>query len=401
MYSIMPALVSALFLGYGLYVVAEKGFTRVSTSFLILCITTVFWQTTWAVLFQVDNTQWAGILVKAGYLLILFLPTSLYQFLTEISERQGERRLVFTSYAIAAVLAVLDLSDSADSLKGGELGQPGPYGGIAVYKQQIEQALAGKGKIRQKDFMGHGTLVAGTAAASSVNWGGEYGGVAPAAELIGAKVTPTPRDSVFSDVYIMNALAFIDSVAGARGIPWVANMSFGSELGAHDGTDPLERFIASYVNSGQPGRAVAVSSGNSRQRAVHASGDFTTAAGDSLVLELAVSGGTAKPDHVIRLEIWLSAGHPGLSFSLLSPAGRRYGPYPDGYASDDTLLTQDAVLIVENAKGGPYPDNGDRLVAVEFYDLGWWDSSIESDSLEIAAGTWKIALHSNTGLFEA
>ncbi|MDP2451026.1 MAG: ATP-binding protein [Polaromonas sp.] len=109
MYSILPALVSALFLGYGLYVVAEKGFTRVSTSFLILCITTVFWQTTWAVLFQVDNTQWAGILVKAGYLLILFLPTSLYQFLTEISERQGERRLVFTSYAVAAMLAVLDL----------------------------------------------------------------------------------------------------------------------------------------------------------------------------------------------------------------------------------------------------------------------------------------------------
>ncbi|HLA38716.1 MAG TPA: S8 family serine peptidase, partial [Candidatus Glassbacteria bacterium] len=59
------------------------------------------------------------------------------------------------------VLSVLDLSDSADSLKGGELGQPGPYGGIAVYKQQIEQALADKGKIRQKDFMGHGTLVAG------------------------------------------------------------------------------------------------------------------------------------------------------------------------------------------------------------------------------------------------
>jgi signal transduction histidine kinase len=109
MYSILPALVSALFLGYGLYVVAEKGFTRVSIGFLILCISTVFWQTTWAVLFQVEDPRWAAILVKTGYLLILFLPTSLYQFLTEISERQGERRLVAASYAVAAVLAVLDL----------------------------------------------------------------------------------------------------------------------------------------------------------------------------------------------------------------------------------------------------------------------------------------------------
>ena len=46
MYSVLPALVSALFLGYGLYVVAEKGFTRVSTSFLVLCVTTFFWQAT-------------------------------------------------------------------------------------------------------------------------------------------------------------------------------------------------------------------------------------------------------------------------------------------------------------------------------------------------------------------
>lgn len=110
MYSILPAIVSALFLAYGLYVVAEKGFTRVSTSFFILCITTVFWQATWAVLFQVGDPQWANVLVKSGYLLILFLPTSLYQFLTEISGRKGERRFVFTSYGLAAILAILDIT---------------------------------------------------------------------------------------------------------------------------------------------------------------------------------------------------------------------------------------------------------------------------------------------------
>jgi two-component system, CAI-1 autoinducer sensor kinase/phosphatase CqsS len=109
MFSVLPAIVSALFLGYGLYVVAEKGFNRVSTSFFVLCVTTFFWQGLWAVLFQTHEPATARILVKAGYLLILFLPTSLYQFLAEISQRKGERRLILLSYGFAAVLGVFDI----------------------------------------------------------------------------------------------------------------------------------------------------------------------------------------------------------------------------------------------------------------------------------------------------
>lgn len=110
MYSVLPAIVSALFLGYGAYVVAERGFNRVSTSFLLLCLTTFFWQATWSILFQVDDPAVAVLLAKAGYLLILFLPTSLYQFLVEISERTQERRWVWVSYAVATALAVLLLN---------------------------------------------------------------------------------------------------------------------------------------------------------------------------------------------------------------------------------------------------------------------------------------------------
>ena len=110
MYSVLPAVVSALFLGYGLYAIAHKGFSRVTVSFLILCVTTFFWQGIWAVLFQVQDPAVAGILVKAGYLLILFLPTSLYWFLAEISERPGERRWIVLSYSLAAVLGVFDLT---------------------------------------------------------------------------------------------------------------------------------------------------------------------------------------------------------------------------------------------------------------------------------------------------
>lgn len=110
MYSLLPAIVSVLFLGYGLYVVAEKGFTRVSTSFLALCIATFCWQATWAVLFQVRDPQLADILIRLGYLFILVLPTSLYQFLAEISGRGAERRWIWLSYGVATVLGLFDVA---------------------------------------------------------------------------------------------------------------------------------------------------------------------------------------------------------------------------------------------------------------------------------------------------
>ncbi|MEM4988112.1 ATP-binding protein [Collimonas sp. H4R21] len=106
MYSLLPALVASVFLGYGLYVLCTQGFTRIGISFSALCIISAFWQGTWAVLFQVHTPGLAMFLIKFGYLLILFLPTSLYHFLTEVSDRAKERHLVYLSYGIASVLAL-------------------------------------------------------------------------------------------------------------------------------------------------------------------------------------------------------------------------------------------------------------------------------------------------------
>lgn len=106
MYSIFPAVVASIFLAYGLYVLASKGFTRIGMSFFVLCLISAFWQGTWAILFQTKNVQTAILLTKFGYLLILFLPTSLYHFLSEISGNEKERRYVIASYVVAAILAV-------------------------------------------------------------------------------------------------------------------------------------------------------------------------------------------------------------------------------------------------------------------------------------------------------
>lgn len=107
MYSLFPAVVAVLFLGYGLHVLKRAGATRSSLSFFLLCLTTFAWQFSWAVLFQVEDPAVADVLVRVGYFFILFLPTSLYHFLVELSGRSSERRWVLASYALAALLATV------------------------------------------------------------------------------------------------------------------------------------------------------------------------------------------------------------------------------------------------------------------------------------------------------
>lgn len=85
MYSILPAFVSALFLGFGVYVLLTEGLTRLSVPFALMCATTFFWQGTWAFLFQTSDPELSGVLVKVGYFFILFLPTTFYHFVTEVS----------------------------------------------------------------------------------------------------------------------------------------------------------------------------------------------------------------------------------------------------------------------------------------------------------------------------
>ncbi|MEX3689961.1 ATP-binding protein [Paraburkholderia sp. BR14263] len=113
MYSILPAFVSALFLGFGVYVLLTEGFTRLSVPFALMCATTFFWQGTWAFLFQTSDPELSGVLVKVGYFFILFLPTTFYHFVTEVSARRGERPLLIASYLLSVLLAaLLLLSDS-------------------------------------------------------------------------------------------------------------------------------------------------------------------------------------------------------------------------------------------------------------------------------------------------
>ncbi|MGF6571440.1 signal transduction histidine kinase [Paraburkholderia sp. GAS333] len=107
MYAIPPAIVSAMFLVFGLYILITQGVTRLTVPFILMCVTTFGWQGAWTLLFQTDNPEVASWLVRLGYLFILFLPTAFYHFVIEVAGRRREQPLLLVSYGLCVGLAAL------------------------------------------------------------------------------------------------------------------------------------------------------------------------------------------------------------------------------------------------------------------------------------------------------
>ena len=113
-----------------------------------------------------------------------------------------------------------------------------------------------------RDSIGHGTHVTSLAAGNGLSQDPpRYLGVAPEAELIVARVTSSGAG--ITDADIVRATRFVFERATELGRPAVANLSLGSDFGAHDGSSGLERALASLVGAEHPGRAIVLAAGNS------------------------------------------------------------------------------------------------------------------------------------------
>ncbi|MBT5856661.1 hypothetical protein HOH87_08540 [bacterium] len=112
MYSVIPFLSAIYFLVLGGYVLSKGWQCRKNITFFLLGVTTFFWQVSIAVLFYVSNPELAYIAAKSGYFIIFFLPTCFFHFLVEVSEENQNRKWVYLSYSIAALMALLDMSNN-------------------------------------------------------------------------------------------------------------------------------------------------------------------------------------------------------------------------------------------------------------------------------------------------
>lgn len=108
--------------------------------------------------------------------------------------------------------------------------------------------------------IGHATFVTNVAAGSRIAENDFYG-VAPEAEII---MVPSSlnEDEVLEDVQ------FISSFAEKEQKPWVINMSFGTQMGAHDGQSYFDQALCDVLKAA-PGRQIIAAIGNDNATPIH------------------------------------------------------------------------------------------------------------------------------------
>lgn len=138
---------------------------------------------------------------------------------------------------------------------------PQPYG----YGQVWDSTDINSGACTHDDaIQSHGTNVAGIAAGNGLAVG-RYKGVAPEADMV---VVASDFNSSNWLSTVADAVAYIFGIADSLDRPCVVNISAGSYLGSHDGSDPAALRIDSMVKA-KSGRFISCAAGNLGNRPFH------------------------------------------------------------------------------------------------------------------------------------
>ncbi len=233
------------------------------------------------------------------------------------------------------------------------------------------------------DSFGHGTHVAGIAA-SSGRATGNYTGVAPDAAIVFVKSGHEickGASWTFSTSQILDGINYIVKKAAGLGKRAVINLSLGGNIGAHDGTDPLERGLDAFVKAGVP---IVVAAGNVAQDNGHARGQL--AQGAKVSVNIAVRESTTD----LAVDIWYSPLDQ-IDATLTTPSGENYAiPTPPGgakstYGNVTTLAGSfdngnELYLEVNSTNSLPAEGWTATLNAKQVNSQGFWDAWVDTSS---------------------
>lgn len=200
-------------------------------------------------------------------------------------------------------------------------------------------------KLPTIDVSGHGTAVAGIAAASLTDG---YQGVARGAELLIVKLGGNTGvlSGYSKTTEIMRAVTYCIRKARALGKPIVINLSFGNTYGAHDGTSLLERFLD---NAAEIGRTViCVGSGNEGNASGHVTGRATGAETVDLVV--------ADFERNLSVQLWKHYSDV-FRLSLRAPGGSVVNLMPeraDASGGGYVLRVENTRILVYFGEPTPY-----------------------------------------------
>jgi len=164
------------------------------------------------------------------------------------------------------------------------------------------------------------------------------------------------------------------------------NLSASDNQGPHDGTTLGEQFLDGLLTV--PGRAIALSAGNSTNTNAHAAG--TVAAGGTANLVLNYAAGAPNSDDI---EIWYD-GHDRFTVTITAPNGTVIGPVAAGAAAGPVAVGGAGVTVTVTSVLND-PRNGDNLISIII--------TVPAGQT-VPAGNWTIALGGTTvinGTFNA
>ena len=201
-------------------------------------------------------------------------------------------------------------------------------------------------KCLQRDRAGHGTHVAGIAAGNGKSYIGEqtpYIGIAPEAEIIMVNVG---SEGILEDD-VVEGIEFVKNKAGELGRPFVINLSLGTDLGSHDGTDLFSQTLKSFIEEGV---IIVKSAGNSADYNSHLSD--VVSAGEEKEYELYMMGTFAL------IDIWYPGGDE-LEIKVSTPCGPT-----EFHGVGSGVAYSGSCAYVEIVSEDTNPLNGDREILI-------------------------------------
>lgn len=294
------------------------------------------------------------------------------------------RHLDFRDPADTSRTRILAIWDQTLTAQSGEAPPQGFNYGVEYTQAQINAALAGSTSLRTRDENGHGTHVAGTAVGNGLAFAATTGnlanrrftGVAPEADII------IVRAGVGREIRgtWIDGLQYAQNRANAAGRPIVINMSFGSVLGPHDGTDAGSVAIDALSNT--PGRICVPAAGNSGTDSLHIAG--TIAAGGSATIEFQVQRTNASftpgaSNDGFQFELWFN-NNATVTATLAAPDGSAMFTASDGQSGTASDNTQGTISFSNTVSAG----NNHRRI---FFGV------VDGDTTRPPTpGTWRLTL---------